>query len=309
MKKILFACSALALLSVSAIADDYKYELSPYVGYNFADKDCVIDDTLAAGLNFNTYFDKHWGLRLAYERLLDADLRVGTESIDVSRFYANGIYKKEKPWKNITPYVVAGGGYEAYEDSKTLPCAGQWFQDIGVGANIAVTKRLRVTPEVKVLRKDKCETVDVIPTLALTYAFGLPAEKTVDRVVYRDKIITKEVPVERIVEKIVKVNVGTPICESPISYADRCDNSYYIQVAAALNCEIDCNTQFKNKALLNKLEMLGYKYSFHRTRNASGRTVTRVLVGPYPCKKDAFKELCDIKAQVKCDAFVYSKKR
>ncbi len=305
MKKILFACSALALLSVSAIADDYKYELSPYVGYNFADTDCVIEDSVGAGLNFNTYFDKNWGLRLAYERLLDADLKAVDESIDVSRFYANGIYKKAEPWKNITPYVVAGGGYEAYEDSKKLPCAGQWFQDIGVGANVAVTKRLRITPEVKVLRKDKCETIDVIPTIALTYAFGLPVEKPVDRVVYRDKIITKEVPVE----KIVKVNVGTPICTSPISYADRCDDSYYVQVAAAIHCEVDCNTQFKNQALLTKLRMLGYEYSFHTTTNVSGHKVTRLLVGPYHCKKDAFKELCDIKAQVKCDAFVYSKKR
>ncbi len=309
MKKLLFACCALVLLSVSAVADNYKYELSPYVGYNFADTDCVVDDAPGVGLNFNTYFDKNWGLRLAYERLLDADLKSVDESIDISRFYANGIYKKEKPWKSITPYVVAGGGYEAYEDSKKLPCAGQWFQDIGVGANVALTKRLRITPEVKVLRKDKCETIDVIPSIALTYAFGLPVEKSVDRIVYRDKIVTKEVPVERIVEKIVKVNVGEPICTTPISYADRCDNSYYVQVAATVHCEIDCNTKFRNQALLNKLRMLGYAYSFHTTTNASGHKVTRLLVGPYQCKKDANKELCDIKAQVKCDAFVYSKRR
>jgi len=308
MKKFLFTCSAVALLSSSVLASDYTSNVNVYGGYNFADSDCVIDDAPVVGVNIETFFNKNVGVRVGYERVIDADFnKAGATTLDggtstsVNRFAVNGMLKKSTPWHNITPYILAGGGYEDYEDGVTTSsgsCSGQWFLDAGIGAQVALTDRLSLNPEVRVLRKDKCETIDVVPTLGIAYAFGGGT-----RVI--EKIVVKEV------EKIV--TIATPaqtieVCSTPINYTDRCDNTYYVQVASELSCT-DCDEGIKNQALINKLDANGYTHRDFVSTNPSGTQVNRLLVGPYKCKKDAFLALCEIKKTIHCDAFVYSTRK
>ena len=310
MKNFLFTCSAVAVLSSVAIASDYTSNVNVYGGYNFADSDCVTDDAPVAGINLETFFNQNLGMRVGYERVIDAEFNSsgaktlsGGTSTSINRFSVNGMLRKATPWHKITPYILAGGGYENYEDGVTTSsgsCSGQWFLDAGVGAAIAVTERLSLNPEVRVLRKDKCETLDVVPTLGLAYAFGGGT-----RVI--EKIVIKEV------EKIV--TIATPaltqtveVCPTPINYVDRCDNTYYVQVASELKCD-DCDERIKNQALINKLDANGYSHRDFVSTNPSGTQVNRLLVGPYQCKKDAFQALCEIKKTIHCDAFVYSTRK
>ncbi len=315
MKKFLFTCSAVALLSSSLLAGDYSSDVNVYGGYNFADSDCVVDDAPVFGVNLNTYFNDNVGVRVGYERVVDADFNRanattlnGNDSTSVNRFAVNGLLRKSTPWHNITPYVLAGGGYENYEngvdsngpDRAGGACSGQWFLDAGVGASVALTDRLSLNPEVRVLRKDKCETIDVVPTLGLAYAFGGST-----RVI--EKVVIKEVPVEKVVTITAPVQT-IEVCATPINYTDRCDNTYYVQVASELKC-IDCDENIKNMALIHKLDAHGYTHRDFVSTNPSGTQVNRLLVGPYQCKKDAFEALCEIKKTIQCDAFVYSTKK
>ncbi len=308
MKKFLFTCSTVAVLSSTLLAGDYTSNVNVYGGYNIADSDCVIDDAPVAGINLDTFFNQNVGLRVGYERVIDADFNNGATSLSggtstsVNRFAVNGIYKKATPWKKITPYLLAGAGYEDYEDGVIAAnggsCSGQWFLDAGVGASIAVTDRLSINPEVRALRKDKCETIDIVPTLGLAYAFGGGT-----RVI--EKVVIKEV--EKIVT-IAAVAQTIEVCPTPINYTDRCDNTYYVQVASELKCT-DCDERIKNGALINKLDAHGYTHRDFVSTNPSGTQVNRLLVGPYKCKKDAFLALCEIKKTIHCDAFVYSTRK
>lgn len=315
MKKFLFTCSAVALLSSVAIASDYTSNVNVYGGYNFADSDCVVDDAPVVGINLETFFNQNVGLRIGYERVIDAEFNQanattlsGGDSTSVNRFAVNGILKKSTPWHRITPYILAGGGYESYEDGVDSnginvaggSCSGQWFLDAGIGAQVALTDRLSLNPEVRALRKDKCETIDIVPTLGLAYAFGGGT-----RVI--EKVVVKEV------EKVVTIAAPAlaqtiEVCPTPINYTDRCDNTYYVQVASELRCD-DCDERIKNQALINKLDTHGYTHRDFVSTNPSGTQVNRLLVGPYQCKKDAFQALCEIKKTIHCDAFVYSTRK
>jgi opacity protein-like surface antigen len=312
MKKFLFACSAVAMLSSAVVASDYTSNVNVYGGYNIADSDCVIDDAPVFGLNYHTFFNDNVGARLSYERVVDADFNNGATTLSgngtstsVNRFALNGVLKKAKAWHKITPYILAGGGYENYEDGVRAAnggsCSGQWFLDAGVGAAIALTDRLSINPEVRALRKDKCETIDIVPTIGLAYAFGGAKTRVVE------KVVVKEVPVEKVVTITAPAKV-VDVCPVPTNYTDRCDNTYYVQVASELKCT-DCDEKIKNMALIHKLDAHGYTHRNFVSTNPSGTQVNRLLVGPYRCKKDAFEALCEIKKTIQCDAFVYSTKK
>jgi len=323
MKKLIVASALGAVLASSVVASS---NLQLFGGYNYADSKCVFDDTPVAGINVESFFNDNLGVRMGYERGLDADLRKGTSissgkpDTAFNRFSANLVVQKARPWHRISPYILAGGGYEAYDDvilgaNKVSRCGGQTFLDVGLGAKIALSSHFALRPEVRGIFKEKCDTVDVVPTLGIEYAFGVAAPKKprAPKIVYKDKIVTKEVIKEVPVEKIVTVEVPAPApavmplasCPVPKNLHDRCDNSYYVQVASALKCA-DCDKGLRNKALTNKLDKLDYTYKTVATTNKRGTHMDRLLVGPYKCKKDAFKALCKLKKVIACDAFVYS---
>jgi hypothetical protein len=202
MKKTLFTCATLAVLSSSVFAGNYTSGFNIYGGYNFADSDCVVDDAPVFGANYSTFFTKNWGARVGYERVLDADLNNdatsldGDTSIDANRFALNAVFKKAEPWKKMTPYLLAGVGYEDYEGGVIrggAACSGQWFLDAGVGAAISLSDRWSINPEIRALRKDKCETIDIVPTLGLSYLFG-GGTRVVEKVVVKEKIVNLPCP-------------------------------------------------------------------------------------------------------------------
>ncbi len=366
MRKILIACIVL-ITSVSLWAEDYRgyrYEVTPYIGTNFADNKSLTKDSNLVGLNFSTYFSENLGIRLGYERLLAAKVKATSNKLnravdetttntasanasatnivigetDVNRFYLNGIFKMSSEYFYFTPYLVLGGGYEAFEDK--IIRGGQWFANAGAGLNYAFSERVSIGPEIRAIRKFRSNSnMDVIALLTASYRFGLdkpapppivlPApppkikvvekivvkEKPIERIVYKnvpvEKIIYKNIPVEKIVYKEV-VSKGSKqsvnACVTPKNYKDRCDNSYFVQISAALICD-GCEDKFRNSQMIQKLEDSGYNYEVFRVTKKSGKLVDRLLVGPLKCKADAFKALCDIKTKkIASDAFIFSKK-
>ncbi len=367
MKKFLITCAFLATTSISLAAKDFRnyiHEISPTVGMNFSDNRALVDDSVAFGINYNSYFTKNFGLRISYEKFFAVDVKGESEDTDVNRFYANLIYKMSNEYFRITPYFLAGVGYEAFEDK--VISGGQWLGNVGIGFNIAINNRISMGPEVKAVRKSySSNNMDVTAVFAFSYRFGLealppsPTIKTVEKIV--EKIVVKEVPVEKIVyrdrpletvisdnqissnqdsneikksdtnftkeieskidesasspnpkddSKGIYKNIDGHACDVPnsVRYNDRCDNSYYIQVSAALICE-GCDDKFRNFSLMKKLDENNYTHEIKTTIKESGTRVDRLLVGPFKCKVDAFKELCKIKQEkIASDAFIFSKR-
>ncbi len=382
MKKILIACAFLVTTSISLVAKDFRnyiHEISPTVGMNFSDNRALVEDSLAFGINYNSYFSENFGLRLGYERFFAADVKGENQDTDVNRFYANLIYKMSNEYFRITPYFLAGMGYEAFEDK--VISGGQWLIDVGVGLNVAINNRISIGPEIKAVRKSySSDNMDVTAVLAFSFRFGLeplapkPTIKTVEKVIEKvvEKIVVKEVPVEKIVyrdrpvdvttndnqthsnqdinetkksekviEKVIEKEIKSQVsdnipsddskddenendesenedvyknidghaCDIPksVKYNDRCDNSYYIQVSAALICK-GCDDKFRNFSLIKKLDEAEYTHEIKTTIKDSGTRVDRLLVGPFKCKVDAFKELCNIKQdKIAPDAFIFAK--
>lgn len=302
-----------AILSVTTLyANDFRYELSPYIGKNFMDDNYRMEDSTVLGLNFDTYLNDHFGLRVGYERLLQMDAytdstkTVQSDDASMNRFYFNGLLKQEFEESAVTPYLFGGVGYESCEDND---CPSEWFKNIGLGVGVDLSTNFRISPEVKAVIRDRdcgdaCsdQLTDYVATIGATYLFGAPkvVEKVIKENVIVEKIVPKEVPVE------IQVEVPVEICKIPTNFKDRCDNSYYIQIASLFICPT-CEVKIRDKRLRKKLSDGGYQYELYETTSKDGDRIAKVLIGPYRCKRDAYAELCAIKKAFECDAFIYSK--
>lgn len=305
MKQLIFYFTLLAVLVNTLIAKNFTYELTPHVGKNFMDDNYRMGDATVIGLNFDTFFTDNFGLRVGYDRLLNMDVDERDESATLNRFYFNGMARYQVPNYAVTPYLFAGVGLESCEDND---CPSEWFKDVGIGLGLGVSCNLKISPEVKLVNRDRacgndCDSLtDIVTTLGATYAFGEP--KVIQQ------IVKVNVPVERIVTKEVRVPVEVEVpvqtCMIPTKFKDRCDNSYYIQVAGAPLCPT-CEPQIRDKKLLRTLKSGGYRYEVYATTIQNGDRVSKVLIGPYRCKRDAYAEICHIKEAFECDAFIYSK--
>ena len=304
MKKLLFGFALIGTLTTSILAKDYSYELTPHVGKNLMDNNYRMGDSTVLGLNFDTFFTNNFGLRVGYDRLLNMEVD-NSDDATMNRFYFNGIARYKIPDYAVTPYMFAGFGHESCENDD---CPSTWFQNIGLGLGLGATCNLKISPEVKVVNRERkcgagCDNLtDVVATIGATYAFGEPEviERVVKVNVPVEKIITREIRVP------VTVEVPVAVCNVPTKFKDRCDNSYYIQVAGAALCPT-CEPKIRDKKLLRTLRDGGYTYEVYAATTQDGDRVAKVLIGPYQCKRDAYAEICHIKKTFKCDAFIYSK--
>ncbi len=306
MKQIsIYLLTIMALFS-TIFAKEFSYELSPYIGKNFMDKNYRMSDSTVVGLNFDTYLLNNYGLRLGYERLLNMKVDHSDDAI-INRFYINAIGKYKIKNSILAPYVFGGFGHESCEDND---CPSAWFRNLGIGLSIDVARNFQISPELKVVNRDRscgigCDNLtDYVATIGGTYLFGQP------KVINKIQKIRVAVPVEKIVTKEIRVEVPVEVipentCTVPLNIKDRCDNSYYVQVASFTTCPT-CKPKIKDKRLLNKINAIGYRYELYKT-TSRGNRVLKVLIGPYRCKRDAYSELCYIKREFKCDAFIYSK--
>ena len=104
-------------------------------------------DSTVLGLNFDTYLNDNFGVRVGYERLLkmtaytDPSKTIQSDDVAMNRFYFNGLFKQEFPESAVTPYVFAGVGHESCEDND---CPSEWFKNIGLGLGLELSNNFRI---------------------------------------------------------------------------------------------------------------------------------------------------------------------
>jgi OOP family OmpA-OmpF porin len=180
MKKILL--SAFLLGSV-AMASDYNYEVTPLVGYNFAEGNIGLDDYAAFGGEFQyNGFDSviKPELSVIYSKADFSESGLASDDTDLWRFALNGVYEYEEV-SSFTPFAKAGIGYENMSDTNKQQTGNtnSMYADLGLGVKVPFTKQLALKLEAIYMLKDNDTRHDsnLLVLAGLNFAFGAKAPK------------------------------------------------------------------------------------------------------------------------------------
>lgn len=147
MKKILLIPAL--LLGSLAIADDYKYEISPMVGYNVAEGNLGMKDDgyFVGGLEAqaNTVGSK-WSPELSVFGTKNADYKgLGNIDTDILRVAFNGVYTFDE-MSSMVPFAKLGAGYETV-NNEVLSNQDGFFADAGAGVKVPLTEAIALKLE------------------------------------------------------------------------------------------------------------------------------------------------------------------
>jgi len=227
MKKLLIVPAL--LLSTATFAKEYKYELSPMIGYNIAEGNLGLKDDgyLTGGLEFQ--FNSP-GSKISPEFSIyyapSVDYDAGGDT-NVVRGAFNGVYDFEKSGM-FKPFVKAGVGLENFSDNAAGNNNGLFF-DAGAGAKVAFTKNLALKLEAIYMAKINNAHAgnadsNLMTLVGLTYSFGAMAQKEAPVVIEEEEVVAVEKPVEAVV--IVPVAVEKDSDGDGIyDKLDRCPNT------------------------------------------------------------------------------------
>ncbi|OQX74806.1 MAG: hypothetical protein B6D59_01275 [Campylobacteraceae bacterium 4484_4] len=175
MKKIV-AASLLTFMALNLSADhSYRYQITPYVGKNFADSDSRLRNSdVMYGIR-GTYYENSWyGWQLGYEGAREVSVKGEFRTVDMSRLYLNLVVDGEEEMK-ITPYILLGGGYEMLsKDVDAQP--DQAFMQAGLGFKYRLTKMFNLSLEGRALYKFDTEHIDYVTSFGVGMMLGYPQQ-------------------------------------------------------------------------------------------------------------------------------------
>ena len=222
-KRILIPAMLLASL---AMASDYKYEISPMIGYNIAEGNLGIDNNgyLTGGLEFQINSENSKispEVSIYYAPGVDYSVKGDT---DIFRGAFNAVYTYDET-DMFTPFAKIGGGLEKLSDNKAGN-GNRFFFDTGVGAKMDLTESLALKLEAIYMLKP--ETIhagnadsNLMTLVGLTYSFGGT----------QAKIIVEEPTLEA--DPVVVVPVDSDK-DGVVDGDDKCPNT-------ALNSNVDAS--------------------------------------------------------------------
>jgi OOP family OmpA-OmpF porin len=168
--KKLFIVPAL-LVSTLLLSQEYKYEITPVIGYNIAEGNLQLDNQFLMGaeLQYNTDTLIKPELSILYT---DADYKNSSVSTDILRIALNGVYEY-KQLGFITPLAKIGVGYETI-DRHYAKNTDSAFVNAGVGAKIPFTDAIALKLEAVYMLKYNHDRYDNNLALlaGINFAFG-----------------------------------------------------------------------------------------------------------------------------------------
>lgn len=171
MKKLLILPAL--LLSSALMANDYKYEITPVVGYNIAEGNLNLEDQFLVGaefqLNTDTFLKPE--LSVLFTDTDYEDLTV-TQDTDIWRVAINGVHDFDAIGA-FTPLMKVGIGYESIENN-LAENDDALFINAGVGVKTHITDNIALKLEAVYMNK---ETDSNFAMLAgINFAFGEKAQ-------------------------------------------------------------------------------------------------------------------------------------
>jgi len=183
-------------------ASDYKYEISPMIGYNIAEGNLGLkdDNYFTGGLEaqFNTL-----GRKISPEFSLyharGVDYTSGGKT-QITRGAFNGVYTF-KAINTIVPFAKLGAGIENITNERVANQTGM-FLDAGVGAKIPFAQNWAFKVEALYLAKigsthNAHTDNNFMPLIGLTYSFGAQKVTSIAPEPKIEKVVEEEVVIEK----------------------------------------------------------------------------------------------------------------
>ncbi|MDO9266934.1 MAG: OmpA family protein [Sulfurimonas sp.] len=174
MKKLLLIPALLAGSIV--VAQDYKYEITPVVGYNIVERNLDLKNQTLVGAEFqyndcNTFFKPEFSVLYT-----DADYKNSAIDTDIYRLAINGVHEYDAIGM-FTPLSKIGVGYETI-DKHLAQNKDSVFVDAGVGAKIPFTDAIALKLEAVYMLKNNDNRWDSNLALlaGINFAFGPKAQ-------------------------------------------------------------------------------------------------------------------------------------
>jgi len=183
MKKLILIPAL--LLGSLALADDYKYEISPMIGYNVAEGNLGLKDDgyFVGGLEAqaNSVGSK-WSPELSIFGTKNADYSgLGSIDTDILRLAVNGVYTFDE-MSSVIPFAKIGAGYETV-NNEILSNEDGFFVDAGAGVKVPLTDTIALKLEGIYMAKQGGNNAgnadsNFMALAGLTFSFGKVAQAT-----------------------------------------------------------------------------------------------------------------------------------
>ena len=183
--------SLLSLLVAGTLlgANDYKYEISPMIGYNVTEGNIGIKDdghfTGGVELQYN-YPNSKIAAELSVLYSPDANY-IGNKDTSITRTLINGVYTFDA-LSNLTPFAKIGAGYEFVSNEVKNYNEDGLVLDVGTGFKVPLTENWALKAEAIYLAKvdnrhNRYSDNNFIGLVGLTYSFGAQKVQAVPEVV------------------------------------------------------------------------------------------------------------------------------
>jgi len=229
MKKLLLIPALIA--GTFAIAEEYKFEVSPMVGYNFAEGNLNIKDdgypVLGLEVQANSA-DSKISPELSFLYSQGVDYKTGGDT-RIMRGAFNGVYTFDAVGM-VIPFAKAGLGYEKVTNEITDNENG-FFLDAGAGVKVPFTDYLALKLEAIYMAKPNTNNSgfadnNLVTMAGLTYSFGAQEQKAAP------------VVEEEVVAAVVVVD-GDDDNDGVLNSQDKCPNTPAGVAVDASGCALD----------------------------------------------------------------------
>lgn len=323
----------MSLVSTFAYAGP-KFEITPMVGkkiYNYSDDAAHFDDGEALiGLRANAYVTDRVSVQLGGEASKNNRMSDGGET-DLERGMVNVQYDIPARGR-VTPFVMAGGGYEKLHRTTPDNVDSQAFYNAGAGLRYSINKKIDVVAEARAIHKVEDKDDDIIGSIGVGFKYGSRGGECKAQGISVKALSMKELAAltpKKVEEDIKPVEAAKEVVEAEVidrkfvydtDYVNMCDGSisngvansgsgsdnsndsgnmtvsdgYYVQVIALRKNSPD--------VMISRLDKKGYSHALKQEGS-----LTRILVGPYASRAAASKALRSLK-RIKKDAFIYHAK-
>jgi len=173
MKKLLLIPAL--MLSSALVAKEYKYEITPVIGYNIAEGNLNLENQFLVGAEFQVNTDTFLEpeLSILFTDTDYEDLIATNPSTDIWRAALNGVHDFDAVGI-FTPLAKVGIGYESFENN-LADNDDALFLNAGVGVKAAITEKVALKMEAIYMNKKLDSNFAVLA--GLNYSFGKKAQR------------------------------------------------------------------------------------------------------------------------------------